>query len=101
MYYKNRMPFLQIENYELNEDIVKSIPEKVCRDLQIIGIDRFEGQNNKILTIGIVDSKNIHAQSIVKQITGYDVISFKIDMQSWAKKLNEVLYNNQSKEKKR
>jgi len=90
MYYKNRMPFLQIENYDLNEDVVKSIPEKVCREFQLIGIDRFEEHNNKIFTIGIVNPQNIHAQSIVEQITGYKVISFKIDMQAWANKLNEV-----------
>ena len=42
MYYIYRSPFLPIENYDLDKDIVNFLPEETCRQHQVIVIDKFE-----------------------------------------------------------
>ena len=91
MYYRHKIPFLPIEDYDLNEDIVKAIPEKTCRRFQVIGIDKFEGVGNtKIFTIGMVNPEDEKVRSILEKKTGYTIRPFKIDIQSWVNAINEM-----------
>jgi len=100
MYYRHKIPFLSIENYELNKEIVRSIPERTCRYFQIIGIDKFEGTGNtKIFTIGMVNPENEKVRSKLEKRTGYTIRPFKIDIESWAKIINEVFSKRINKRK--
>lgn len=91
MHYKNRIPFLSLENYEINEEVASIISEETCRRFKVIGIDRFEGKGKlKILTIGMVNPTDEQAKNILEGTTGYKIRPFKIEEKALVIKLNEL-----------
>jgi type IV pilus assembly protein PilB len=59
-------PYLPLASYEIDEEILRSVPEKVCRQCMLIPIDKI----GKSLTVAMSNPLNIKAVEDVELITG-------------------------------
>ncbi len=58
-------PFLPLLSYEINDEVVKSVPEDICRKFVLIPIDKI----GKSLTLAMANPLNIQAIEDVEMIT--------------------------------
>ena len=65
-------PFLPLNNYEINPEIARLIPERVARQYLLIPIDRI-GKN---LTVAMSNPLNVQAVEDVELISGCSVQTF-------------------------
>jgi len=65
-------PYLQLENYEIDPEIVKIIPQNIAKKFSLIAIDKI----GNILTIAMADPLNAKAQDEIRKITGLNVETF-------------------------
>ncbi len=65
-------PYLPLANYEIDEDVVRAVPEDVCRKFQLIPIDKI----GKSLTLAMSNPLNRNAIDDVESITGCSVQTF-------------------------
>jgi len=72
MYTHFKIPFLNLENYTLNVDIVKTIPEEIARSFQVIALERW----GNILTVGMVDPEDEKSKRILETSIKCKVITF-------------------------
>ncbi len=65
-------PYLPLANYEIDEEVVKSVPENVCKQFCLIPIDKI----GKSLTLAMTNPLNVLAIEDVELITGCSVQTF-------------------------
>jgi len=65
-------PYLPLSNYEIDQEVIDSVPEDVCRKFSLIPIDRI----GKSLTLAMANPLNIPAAEDVELITGCTVQVF-------------------------
>ncbi|MCB9720648.1 MAG: hypothetical protein H6756_07210 [Candidatus Omnitrophica bacterium] len=65
-------PYLPLANYEIDEDVIKTVPENVCRQFCLIPIDKI----GKSLTLAMSNPLNYQAAEDVELITGCTVQTF-------------------------
>ena len=65
-------PYLPLANYEIETDVVKSVPENVCRQFCLIPIDKI----GKSLTLAMANPLNVKAIEEVEVITGCAIQTF-------------------------
>jgi len=65
-------PYLPLANYEIETDVVKSVPENVCRKFCLIPIDKI----GKSLTLAMANPLNVQAIEDVEGITGCAIQTF-------------------------
>ena len=65
-------PYLPLSNYEIDLDVVNSVPENVCKQYCLIPIDKI----GKSLTLAMSDPLNVQAVEDVELITGCSVQTF-------------------------
>ena len=65
-------PYLPLSNYEIDPDVVNTIPENVCRQFCLVPIDKI----GKSLTMAMADPLNVQALEDVELITGCSVQTF-------------------------
>jgi hypothetical protein len=65
-------PYLQLENYEIDPEIVKLLPKDIAQKYSLIAIDKI----GNILTIAMADPLNAKAQDKVRKITNLNVETF-------------------------
>lgn len=65
-------PYLPLENYEINEEAIKLIPENVCRQYGLIAIDKI----SDTLTIAMSNPLNVQAIEDIELITSCKVQTF-------------------------
>ncbi len=65
-------PYLPLSNYEIAEEVVKSVPENLCREFSLIPIDKI----GKSLTLAMSNPLNLQAIEEVELITGCTVQIF-------------------------
>lgn len=65
-------PYLPLANYEIDEDVIKAVPENVCRQFCLIPIDKI----GKSLTLAMSNPLNYQAAEDVELITGCTVQTF-------------------------
>lgn len=65
-------PYLPLSNYEIDQEVIDSVPENVCRQFNLIPIDKI----GKSLTITMSNPLNIQAAEDVELITGCTVQTF-------------------------
>ena len=65
-------PYLPLSNYEIDAEVVKSVPENVCRQFCLVPIDKI----GKSLTLAMANPLNIQAIEDVELITGCTVQTF-------------------------
>lgn len=65
-------PYLPLANYEIDEDVIKTVPENVCRQFGLIPIDKI----GKSLTLAMSNPLNYQAAEDVELITGCTVQTF-------------------------
>ena len=65
-------PYLPLSNYEIDPDVINSVPEDVCRQFCLIPIDKI----GKSLTLAMADPLNMKAVEDVELITGCSVQMF-------------------------
>jgi type IV pilus assembly protein PilB len=61
-----------LANYEIETDVVKSVPENVCRKFCLIPIDKI----GKSLTLAMANPLNVQAIEDVEGITGCAIQTF-------------------------
>ena len=59
-------PYLPLANYEIDLDVIKTVPENVCRQFCLIPIDKI----GKSLTLAMANPLNVQAAEDVELITG-------------------------------
>lgn len=59
-------PYLPLSNYEIDADVIKTVPENVCRQFCLIPIDKI----GKSLTLAMANPLNVQAAEDVELITG-------------------------------
>ena len=59
-------PYLPLSNYEIDSDVIKTVPENVCRQFCLIPIDKI----GKSLTLAMSNPLNVQAAEDVELITG-------------------------------
>lgn len=65
-------PYLPLSNYDIDPEVVNTIPEHVCRQFCLIPIDKI----GKSLTLAMADPLNVHAIEDVELSTGCSVQAF-------------------------
>jgi hypothetical protein len=85
MYTYFKIPYLQLENYLLDKDTVKIIPEEVARCFQVVALEKW----GNILTIGMVTPNDSKTKELLEARLKVKVMPFKIDIQEWAKAVND------------
>lgn len=65
-------PYLQLENYEIDEGVTKLIPEHVARQYMLIPIDRI----GNALTVAMADPSNTQAVEDIEMLTNCVVQTF-------------------------
>ena len=65
-------PYLPLSNYEIEPDVLKAVPQNVCKQFCLIPIDKI----GKSLTLAMSDPLNVHAIEDVELITGCSVQTF-------------------------
>lgn len=59
-------PYLPLSNYEIDPEVIKTVPENVCRQFCLIPIDKI----GKSLTLAMSNPLNVQAAEDVELITG-------------------------------
>ena len=65
-------PYLPLSNYEIDPEVIKSVPEHICRQFCLIPIDKI----GKSLTLAMSNPLNVQAAEDVELITGCVVQAF-------------------------
>ena len=65
-------PYLPLSNYDIDPDVIRSVPENVCRQFCLIPIDKI----GKSLTLAMANPLNVQAAEDVELITGCTVQTF-------------------------
>ena len=65
-------PYLPLINYEIDPEVINSVPENVCRQFCLLPIDKI----GKSLSLAMADPLNVHAVEDVELITGCAVQTF-------------------------
>jgi len=65
-------PYLPLSSYEIDVEVVRSVPEKVCKQFCLVPIDKI----GKSLTIAMSNPLNLRAIEDVELITGCSVQIF-------------------------
>ena len=65
-------PYLPLASYEIDSEVVRSVPEKICKQFCLIPIDKI----GKSLTIAMSNPLNLRALEDVELITGCSVQIF-------------------------
>ena len=90
MYTHFKTPFLQIENYEVDDKQVMLLPEEINRSLQVIIVDVVQSRVGKIISLGMVRPDQKEAIKKLEKKLNATIRVFEIDIQEWAKALNGV-----------
>src|SRR6185503_12906019 len=65
-------PYLPLSNYEIDQEVIDTVPENICRKFCLIPIDRI----GKSLTLAMANPLNVQAAEDVELITGCTVQVF-------------------------
>ncbi len=65
-------PYLPLSNYEIDNEVIRTVPEDVCRQFCLIPIDKI----GKSLTLAMANPLNVQAIEDVELITGCTVQTF-------------------------
>ena len=65
-------PYLPLASYEIDQEVINSVPENVCKQFCLIPIDKI----GKSLTLAMADPLNVQAAEDVELITGCTVQTF-------------------------
>ncbi len=65
-------PYLPLSNYEIDPEVIHSVPEHVCKQFCVIPIDKI----GKSLSLAMSDPLNIQAAEDIELITGCTVQAF-------------------------
>ena len=65
-------PYLPLSNYEIDPEVINSVPENVCQQFCLIPIDKI----GKSLTLAMANPLNLQAVEDVELITGCTVQTF-------------------------
>lgn len=65
-------PYLPLSNYEIDEEVIKSVPQHVCHQFCLIPIDKI----GKSLTLAMANPLNTHAVEDVELLTGCMIQTF-------------------------
>ncbi len=80
-------PYLDLQRYRLNKEIVKLIPKEVVLKHKLIALDRF----GDILTVGMAEPLNKEAVKEVEEITNLEVRVFAVSKVDLEQTLNLIL----------
>ena len=65
-------PYLPLSNYEIDKEVIQSVPENVCRQYGLVPIDKI----GKSLTLAMANPLNVQAIEDVELITACTVQTF-------------------------
>ena len=65
-------PYLPLINYEIDEEVVNSIPKDICQEFCLIPIDKI----GRSLTVAMSNPLNIKAAENIELITGCTIQAF-------------------------
>lgn len=65
-------PYLPLSNYEIDSDVLSSVPENVCRQFCLIPIDKI----GKSLTLAMADPLNVQAIEDIELLSDCSVQTF-------------------------
>jgi len=65
-------PYLPLVNYEIDQEVIQSVPENVCRQFCMVPIDKIGNS----LTLAMANPLNVQAAEDVELITGCTVQTF-------------------------
>lgn len=65
-------PYLPLQSYEVSDEIIKMVPENVCKQYNLIAIDKI----GNLLTITMSNPLNVQAAEDVEMLTGCKVQVF-------------------------
>ena len=83
-------PYLPLSSYEIDDEVVRSVPENVCRQFCLMPIDKI----GKSLTVAMSNPLNVQALEDVELITGCSVQVF-VSTASDVKQAIDKYYSNQ------
>jgi len=89
--YPFKTPYLDLNNYELDSEIVKVIPKDFAKVNNIVALEL----NGKVLTVGVANPYNTKIIANLKRITNLIVIPFKCDEEA----IKNAIKENYKKEK--
>jgi type IV pilus assembly protein PilB len=65
-------PYLPLANYEIDEEVVSSVPENICEQFCVIPVDKI----GKSLTLAMSNPLNVKAAEDIEMLTGCTVQAF-------------------------
>jgi type IV pilus assembly protein PilB len=97
-YYPFGIPFIPLENYNLDINIVKIIPKELAICYEVIALEKWETHKNlKSLTVGMVNPENYEAIKKLEEYLDFKIHSFKVEKEILIKKLEEFYNFNSCK----
>jgi hypothetical protein len=65
-------PYLPLANYEIDQEVIDSVPENICRRFCLVPIDKI----GKSLTLAMANPLNIQAAEDIELLTGCTIQTF-------------------------
>ncbi len=65
-------PYLPLANYEIDQEVIQTVPQDVCRKFCLVPIDKI----GKSLTVAMADPLNMNALEDIELITGCTAQTF-------------------------
>jgi len=88
--FSHKIPFLQLENFECDKEIVNIIPEEMARNYKVVALEKITGVNINVLTVGMTNPRDMTTRGILERRLNHKVIPFEVDNQE----LINVINNN-------
>ena len=79
-----KVSFIQLENYTLDVDIVKIIPEEMARCFKVVALEKWVS----ILTVGMVNPEDKNTINILEGRLKCKIIPIRIEIEKWAEAIN-------------
>ena len=84
-------PYLPLSNYEIDEEIIKTVPKHICEEFCLIPIDKI----GKSITLAMANPLNVQAAEDIEVLTGCTVQTFVSTSTEIKLSINKY-YNNES-----
>lgn len=87
------IPFIPLENYQLEHETVKVIPEEMARCHEVIALEKFDNiETLKSLTVGMVNPEDYTAREILENALQFRIHPVRVEKEILINSLNKY-YN--------
>jgi type IV pilus assembly protein PilB len=88
-YYPFGIPFIPLENYQLDTETVRMIPEEMARCHEVVALEKWDNiKTLKSLTVGMVNPEDKIARKILENHLQFKIHPIKVEKEILIESLN-------------